>query len=220
VVQTVCVSVIRQKTARRLKARKKNRKYVVYIDGGIVQSKPTEPKKTTDYGYSTAMNHLISKKGGEATDYEELMNIIAFHETGSQQRMKPNAIQLINNDKGELVPQGVGRGLFMFEAGEAAGGITAVNRTYKEFKDNNLEIPDWLNDLYKEKSLDASTLTPEQQRVLFIGNYLQHPKANLGDWREGKISTEDFWGKFHHAGANTNYDLFKSDMKLYEESKK
>lgn len=213
-------TVIKQKIVERLKARKTNRKYVLYIDGGMIQSKPTG-EKPTDYGYSTAMQHLISKKGGEAADYEELMNVIAFHETGAQQRMKPDAIQLITNEKGELVPQGVGRGLFMFEAGDGAGGITAVNRTYKEFKDNNIEIPSWLEELYKEKSLDASTLSPEQQKVLFIGNYLQHPKANLGAWREGKVSTEEFWGNYHHAGGDsTNYDSFRASKKAYEESKK
>ena len=213
-------TVAKQKIVERLKARKTNRKYVLYIDGGMIQSKPTG-EKPTDYGYSTAMNHLISKKGGEAADYEELMNIIAFHETGAQQRMKPDAIQLIENEKGELVPQGVGRGLFMFEAGDGAGGITAVNRTYKEFKDNNIEIPSWLEELYKEKSLDASTLSAEQQKVLFIGNYLQHPKANLGAWREGKVSTEEFWGNYHHAGGDsTNYDSFRASEKAYQESKK
>lgn len=200
-----------------MKAKKKSKKkYVVYINGGIVQSKPTEkPKKKTDY--EIAMEHLISKKGGTAAEYEDLMNRIAFHETGAEQRMMPDAIQIITNEKGEKVKGGVGRGLFQFEAGEKAGGITAVNRTYREYKDNNLTPPEFLEEAYKEKSLDASKLTAEQQKILFIGNYLQHPKANLKDWREGKVTTPQFWGQFHHAGGkSTDYDAFNESQKAYD----
>ena len=197
-----------------MRAKKKSKKkYLLYIDGGMVQSKPNDPPKS---GYSSMMEHLIDVKGGTASEYEDLMNRIAFHETGAQQRMQPDAIQIVGGKK-----SGVGRGLFQFEAGDGAGGITAVNRTYKEFKDNDMEIPSWLEDAYKLKSLDASKLTAEQQKTLFIGNYLQHPKANLGDWRAGKISTEQFWGKFHHAGGDsTNYDSFRSSMTAYDKPKK
>ena len=197
--------------------RKGKQKYTLFFDeGGMIQSKPTDPPKS---GYSAMMQHLLDVKGGTSKQYEDLMNRIAFHETGAQQRMKENAIQLIKNDKGELVPQGVGRGLFMLEAGDAAGGITAVNRTYKEFKDSGMEIPKWLQEAYKEKSLDASKLTGDQQRTLFIGNYLQHPKANLGAWKDGKISTEQFWGNYHHAGGSTtNYDSFRESMTAYDKT--
>ena len=204
-----------------MRARKKSNKYVLFIDGGIVQSKPTEPEKKTDYGYGTAMQHLLDKKGGTAELYEDMMSAIAYHETGPQQRMKADAIQLIEDEEGNLVPKGVGRGMFMFEAGEKAGGITAVNRTVREFKENNIEIPEWLETAYKSTSLDASTLTPEQQKVLFIGNYLQHPQANLGKYAKGEESIKDFWGKYHHAGgATTDYSAWEGSYKSYLETKK
>lgn len=202
-----------------MRAKKKaKKKYTLYIDGGMIQSKPKDPPKS---GYSSMMEHLIEVKGGTAAEYEDLMNRIAYHETGPTQRMRPDAIQETEDKKGVKHRDGVGRGLFQFEVGDGAGGITAVNRTYKEFKDSGMEIPSWLDDAYKLKSLDASKLTAEQQKTLFIGNYLQHPKANLGDWRAGKVSTEQFWGNFHHAGGDsTNYDSFRSSMTAYDKSKK
>ena len=178
--------------------------------------------KKDDSGYSSVMKHLISKKGGTASDYENLMNAIAYHETGSQQRMSPDAVQLVTNPKtGKLEKSGVGRGLFMFEAGEKAGGITAINRTYREFKDAGIDIPSWLDEAYKKKSIDMSTLTPNQQRVAFLGNYLQHPKADLGKISKGTQSIRDFWGQYHHAGgASTDYKAFDESFKAYNKSNK
>jgi hypothetical protein len=180
---------------------------------------PIKTKKNNGSGYDAMMNHLISKKGGTPQQYEQLMDIIAYHETGPRQRMKSSAVQLIEDAEGNLVPQGVGKGLFMFEAGEKADGITSVNRTYRELKDNNIPIPDWLEEAYKQKTLDASKLTAEQQKVLFIGKYLQHPSADLGKYASGDITAKDFWGKYHHAGgASTDYDLFEDSTASFMES--
>lgn len=197
--------------------KKSKKKYVLYIEGGAIQSKPTDPPKS---GYGEVMSYLTKTKGGTASDYEGLMNAIAFHETGAKQRMRPDAVQEVV-EGGKAVRSGVGRGLFQFEAGKGAGGITAVNRTYNLFKRNNLEIPSWLSEAYKGDSLDASKLTAEQQKTLFIGNYLEHPKANLGDWQKGKVSTTEFWGKYHHAGGDsTDYDAFNESLKAYKASRK
>lgn len=178
--------------------------------------------KKDDSGYSSIMSHLISKKGGKAKDYEDLMDAISYHETGAQQRMKADAVQLVENPKTKkLEKTGVGRGLFMFEAGEKAGGITAINRTYKEFKDAGIDIPSWLDEAYKKKSVDMSKFTPSQQKVVFLGNYLQHPKADLGKVSAGKQSIRDFWGQYHHAGgASTDYKAFDESYKSYLKSNK
>jgi len=182
---------------------------------------PIKAKKKVDSGYSSMMDHLIQVKGGKSSDYERLMDVIAYHETGSQQRMSPSAVQLVTDKSGKLVPQGVGRGLFMFEAGDNAGGITAVNRTYREMKGSDMSIPSWLEEAYKGKSIDASKLTADQQKVLFIGNYLQHPSADLGVYSSGKISERDFWGKFHHAGgSSTDYSAFDASFKDYSKRNK
>ena len=178
--------------------------------------------KKNGSGYSSIMSQVISKKGGKAKDYEDLMDAISYHETGAQQRMKADAVQLVENPKTKkLEKTGVGRGLFMFEAGEKAGGITAINRTYKEFKDAGIDIPSWLDKAYKEKSIDMSKLTPSQQKVVFLGNYLQHPKADLGKVSSGEQSIRDFWGQYHHAGgASTDYKAFDESYKSYLKSNK
>ena len=214
-------ATVRKQRIVNVRARKKSRKVVLFMDGGMVQSKPTEPEKKTDYGYGSVMDYLIEKKGGEKQQYENLMDVIAFHETGANQRLRPDAIQEITKEGKEgLFREGVGRGLFMFEAGDGAGGITAVNRTHNLYKRAGLEEPEWLKEAYKGKSLDASTLTPEQQKVLFIGNYMEHPKADLGKFSSGDVSAREFWGSYHHAGgATTNYDSFDESYKAWEKSK-
>lgn len=180
-----------------MKALKSNIKAPVrvrkYSNGG---SAPTDPPSA----FEKFLAYTIKKKGGTAEQYNDLMNAIAFHETGPHQRMKPNAVQLVEVD-GKIKPGGPGRGLFMFEVGDDMGGITAINRTYKEYKDAGLEIPEFLAEAYKQTSIDMSTLTPEQQKIVFLGNYLQHPKANFSDVMNGKQSYDDFWFSFHQAGG-------------------
>ena len=154
-----------------------------------------------DMGFQQMLNYTIKKKGGKPEQYIDLMNSIAYHETGAQQRMKPDAIQLVTKD-GKLQPIGAGRGMFMFEVGDDMGGVTAVNRTVKELKDAGVAVPSWLNTLYAEKSVDFSKLTADQQRFLFLGNYLQHPKANFSKYVNGELSSEDFWFNYHQAGGS------------------
>ena len=105
--------------------------------------------------YQEFLDYIASIKGISPAALEEAMEKIAFHETGAQQRMSPAAKQLGG---------GPGRGLFMFEIGPRAGAITAVNRTVNHFRREKLELPRWLSTLYKGKSLDASTLSPSQQK--------------------------------------------------------
>ena len=150
---------------------------------------------------------VIQDKGGTPEQYNNLMNQIAYHETGALQRMNPRALQ----DEG-----GPGRGLFMFEEGYEKGANTAVNRTHKYLETVGAEIPQWLNDIWEgKKSVDASKLSPEKQRMLFLGNYMQHPEANLADVISGGMTTKDFWANYHWAGKE---DDLKSRMKSFDES--
>lgn len=151
--------------------------------------------------YEDMMNYVIQKKGGTAQQYNELMDMISYHETGAQQRMNPNAVQLVMKD-GKLQPIGVGRGRFMFEVGDKRGGVIAVNRTVKELKDAGMDVPPWLDALYKQTSVDFSKLPVEQQNFLFLGNYLQHPQANFSNFINGKQTAEDFWFNYHQAGGS------------------
>ena len=180
-----------------------------YNNGG---SAPTDPPSE----FEKFLAYTIKKKGGTADQYQDLINAIAFHETGPNQRMAPNAVQLIEVD-GKIMPGGPGRGLFMFEEGEGMGGITAINRTYKEYKDAGLDIPDFLSEAYKEKSIDMSKLTEEQQKIVFLGNYLQHPKANFSDVMKGKQTYDEFWFNYHQAGGP---DVKEARLNAFQESQK
>lgn len=167
-------------------------------NGAAIASAQAAPAK--EFGFQDMLTYTVNKKGGKPSQYIDLMNSISYHETGAQQRMNPAAVQLVTKD-GKLQPIGAGRGMFMFEVGDGMGGVTAVNRTVKEMKDNNLPIPSWLNTLYSQKSVDFSKLTADQQKLLFLGNYLQHPQANFGNYVTGKQTAEDFWFKYHQAGG-------------------
>lgn len=141
---------------------------------------------------SDYINLIIERKGGNPINYHNLMDAIAYHETGPRSRMNPSTVQ-----KGG----GPGRGLFQFEIGDNEGGNIAVNRTYNFHKSNNIPVPEWLHSIWEnKKSVDFSLLPADQQKILFLGNYMQHPKANLGDVMSGKESYKDFWLNYHWAG--------------------
>jgi len=197
--------------------------YAKYNEGGMMEDAPQEEtKKVKEFSYTDLMNHLIDKKGGNAGIYEDLMNAIAFHESGPDQRMSASAIQISEDEETGETYDGPGRGLFQFEKGEARGGETAVNRTIEYFKDNNLTVPQWVKDLDAKEAgtLDFSELPEEQQRFLFITNYLQHPNANLGKIADGSQSFTEFWAEYHHAGGKTtDRGAFGESLGAYEEWK-
>ena len=161
---------------------------------------------------------IIRDKGGTPEQYHQLMDYIAFHETGPKQRMDPKAKQISQKEDGTFY-DGPGRGLFMFEVGEKEGGNTAVNRTVKYFKDNNLPLPKWLYDLSmgskESKSVDVSSLTADQQKILFLGNHREHPVSNFSKLWSGEQSIQDFWAENHWSGEEDvegHIDLFSKNM--------
>tara|TARA_R100000654_G_scaffold22651_2_gene44887 strand:- start:7792 stop:8469 length:678 start_codon:yes stop_codon:yes gene_type:complete len=168
-----------------------------------------------EINYNELLQIIIGDKGGTPDQYEKLMDYIAFHETGAEQRMKPNAVQITDDGKKD----GAGRGLFMFEKGEKKGGNTAVNRTVNYFKEKNLPLPNWLRDLSlgskESKSVDVKDLSPDQQKMLFLGFHRMHPKANFSKVWSGEESITDFWFKYHWAGKDKpqeKYDLFNKNI--------
>lgn len=142
-----------------------------------------------DKELKTLLESIIREKGGKPADYESLMGKISFHESKSNPTQKQYG-------------GGPGRGLFQFEEGTHAGGITAAKRTKSYFEEKNLPTPKWLQEVTKGKSLDASTLSPSQQKMLFLGNMRKHPKADLGKVVNGIQDVRDFWAKYHWAGPN------------------
>ena len=148
-----------------------------------------------EIGLNEFIQLIIADKGGTMNDYNQLMDYIAYHETGSKQRMSPTAVQISGNEEDGFY-DGPGRGLFMFEIGEKKGGNSAVNRTVNYFKEKNLPLPKWLHDLSigskESKSVDVKGLSPDQQKILFLGNHRMHPVADFSKLWSGEQSIENF----------------------------
>jgi len=132
---------------------------------------------------------LIKEKGGTKKQYLHLLNSIANHETGGS---------LSHTQK--QVGGGPGRGKYQFEVGKNKGGITAARRLKDYYTRNNNPIPKWLEKSTQGESLDATTLTPEQQDILYLGNMREHPRADLANVMSGKETVPDFWANYHWSG--------------------
>ena len=145
----------------------------------------------------TAMLENISERYGLSTDeLEDVMSRVAFHETGPKQRMEPSAIQEVYEGR-QRVP-GKGRGLFMFEGGSEEGAATAMKRLQQHYKDTGQDIPAWAT-FYAREGVDASQLTPEQQKMMFMANVRYHPAASLAGVTPENVG-EKYWAPFHWAG--------------------
>jgi hypothetical protein len=148
-----------------------------------------------------------SRWGMPPEDLEAIMNRIASHESAGTMDAS------IHQTSG-----GPGRGLFQFEVGKEQGGATAGNRLLNYYSDiAQAEAPDWLTALVgstgKIEDLDASKLSPEQQKMLFIGNYRMHPDASLKGVNEGNLGK--FWADYHWAGEKEGSDLYKKKLQSF-----
>ena len=148
-----------------------------------------------EIGLNELLQLIIQDKGGTPQQYNQLMDYISFHETGPAQRFDPSAKQT----------KGPGRGLFQFEVGENKGGNLAVNRTVNYLKRNNIDIPNWLNDVWEQKkSVDVSSLSADQQKMLFLGYHREHQTSNFSDIWSGQQSIPQFWLQKHWAGQGSS----------------
>lgn len=197
-----------------------------YQEGGsfdsLKRSVPSSTKRGTGDNisgeYDQILDSVIKYKGGSKDQYEDLMNSIAFHESK----------HLVDNGSGgkdykyldykaKQVGGGPGSGAFMFEKGEGAGGATAAKRAVNYYNKIGKEIPTWLNSAASSNNVDASTLKPEQQKILFLTNYMEHPKADLGKVISGEVPIVDFWGQYHQTQNDPHKkDNFNKDYELYK----
>jgi len=138
---------------------------------------------------------LIKEEGGTKQQYLHLLKEIANHETGGS--MDPLQKQ---------IGGGPGRGKYQFEIGKNKGGITAARRLKTYYTSIKKPVPQWLNEVTKNNDLDASTLTDEQQDLLFLGNMKGHPRADLAKVMNGEESVPDFWANYHWAGKSRDRD--------------
>lgn len=132
---------------------------------------------------------LIKEKGGSREDYLHLLNSISHHESAGT--MDPTIKQ---------IGGGPGRGKYQFETGKHGGAITAAKRAKKYYSNNGIPLPNWLSKASSGDDLDVSSLSSEQQDILFLGNMREHPKANFSNIWDGKESVSDFWANYHWGG--------------------
>jgi len=177
-------------------------------------------KYQTGGAYDLLMNSTIEREGGNKQFYEDLMNKISHHESKYPVNKDGVTTYKYNDPSSKQVGGGPGRGLYMFEEGEDKGGITAVNRTYQYMKRNDLRIPEWLNKAYKYKTFDASSVGEYEQRMLFLGNYLEHEKADFNKLVTGAEDVKTFWGKYHQTQNDPKkLENFDKDLLEYEKTK-
>ena len=152
--------------------------------------------------YDQMLGNMSSRYGQTASGVEDIMDRIAYHE--SAQTMDPSIAQYGG---------GPGRGLFQFETGEGQGGATAMNRLRRYFKENQMDAPEWTN-FDPREGVDASALTPEQQKMMFLANVRYHPTASLEGVTGDNLS--EFWQKHHYAGPEDKRGLFDDAMAAYD----
>ena len=138
---------------------------------------------------------------------EDIMDRIAFHESKGE----PECHQYGG---------GPGRGLFQFETGVKEGGETAMNRLLRWFAKNNIQAPKWTN--IPLDGVDASTLEPKAQKMLFMGNVRYHPYASFKGLDSDSLP--EWWAKYHWAGPDYQKEeriaSFEKCMKDYDRRKK
>ena len=187
------------------------------IEGGYEESMNTPPPVTAPQSdYQKMMAQFGEHWQQDDAGMEDIMNRVAFHETGPHERYAADIAQQGG---------GPGRGLFQFETGAAGGGMTARNRLanwYTRSKDRGgyggtrADIPEWLNQANMgEQGFDASQLSPEQQKMMFLATtrFNPNPQATLKGVSGDNLT--DFWQDHHYAGKKDKSKIFGESMEAY-----
>lgn len=139
---------------------------------------------------------------------EEMRLPLQYHESGSQQRMQPNAVQISGTEGNYYM--GPGRGYYMYDKPSTLRDATRL-RTIS----NNMGVkpPQFALDLIKsDGTASADTLTAEQQDMLMMANLIMDPKAPFRAYGAGEASLEDLWYK----GVNRRDDEDKAREEFRE----
>ena len=158
---------------------------------------------------------IIQDKGGTPQEYKDLMEYIAYHETGPvapglpDQRMDPKARQYTYDEKlKKYVQDGYGRGLFMYEAGEGRSANSAVNRLYRYLTQvKNVDAPKWVESLQGlNKNVDVSKLSADQQKMLFLADHRMRERSNFSELWDGTKDRSTWWADYHWTGEAEDYN--------------
>ena len=135
-------------------------------------------------GLTNIIDYMVESRGGNEKTWTDLADNIAFHESGPEQRMNPQARQITKGGKKD----GLGRGMFQFEP----ESFETAKIRYKNVADAvGYKLDE--NILNAESALD---LNAKDQYTLFFANLIESP-AVLKDYADGKSSMADVWLKGH-----------------------
>jgi len=142
-----------------------------------IQDLPTGPSRGTVIespaayqkgGLRNDMMNFLVDTGRDTTYANIVMNAISQHES----KNNPKQIQVSQREDGTFY-DGPGRGKYQYEIGHKKGGNTAINRT-KNFLDDFTEktLSDYpkIKSLWKNTSMDFTSLTSKEQDALFIAD--------------------------------------------------
>ena len=145
----------------------------------------------SDYNYF--MDNLSKLGKVNRSTIEKMADVIALQESNYD----PAAVQALKGGG-----TGAGRGLFQYEldksryGGKTSGAaVTAGIRLKNFYKNNDLEAPEWVQNL--PKSFDPSELTEEQQRMLFAADAYYKNKGDLKEWDSKGFSPLKWWADKH-----------------------
>jgi hypothetical protein len=151
-------------------------------------------------GLTNIIDYMVESRGGNEKTWTDLADNIAFHESGPQQRMNPQARQITKDGKKD----GLGRGMFQFEP----ESFETAKIRYKNVADAvGYKLDE--NILNAESALD---LNAKDQYTLFFANLIESP-AVLKDYVDGKLSMADVWLKGHkNVSKEGNRKSFANSM--------
>ena len=151
-------------------------------------------------GLTNIIDYMVDSRGGNEKTWTDLADNIAFHESGPEQRMNPQARQITTGGKKD----GLGRGMFQFEP----ESFETAKIRYKNVADAvGYKLDE--NILNAESALD---LNAKDQYTLFFANLIESP-AVLKDYADGKLSMADVWLKGHkNVSKKGNRKSFANSM--------
>tara|TARA_Y100001937_G_C7003274_1_gene277479 strand:+ start:93 stop:683 length:591 start_codon:yes stop_codon:yes gene_type:complete len=150
-------------------------------------------------------------------DILQLMDIIAYHETGHDQRMQPTARQILNDGS-----YGKGAGLYQFEKGPKQGGATAMQRLRNIMLEGRFgpklteeELPEFMN-YDRSIGVDASLLDKEEQDMMFLANILEDPRSNATFLGVTPDNLVNYYRDIHNAGTVDRSASFLESLKDFK----
>lgn len=154
----------------------------------------------------------------EASDYEKMIGDFSGHWNQSQGGLEDIMGKVsYHESKDKNVYQtggGPGAGLFQYETGAGQGGMTARNRLSQWYSDKGMNTPDWLNQEGMEgQGFDASQLSEEQQKMLFMADKRYHPTASMSP--EATENMGEWWAENHWAGGEKGSDVYNDRVSSF-----